>query len=224
MPEAKDRVTAAKLQHIYDRIAPDWYGLRHHSRFSTELRELAGRWQQGRLLNIGCGQGADFQPFKNSFELHGVDFSPEMIKQAQRYAQKYGFKAKLTVADAGFLPYPDDSFDWAIAVAIYHHIEGGRARLTALEELRRVLKPGGQAFVTVWNRWQPRFWLSRHEVMVPWRQRGETLYRYYHLFSFHEMEKLVSEAGFSIMRSYPESGYRFPIKTFSRNICLLVKK
>jgi len=224
MSKAKERVTAAKLQHIYDRIAPDWYGLRHHSRFTAELRELAGRWQQGRLLNIGCGQGADFQPFKDSFELHGVDFSPEMIKQAHRYAQKYGFKAKFTVANAGSLPYPADSFDWAIAVAIYHHIEGGRARLAALEELRRVLKPGGQAFVTVWNCWQPRFWLSRHDVMVPWRQRGEALYRYYHLFSFHEMEKLVSEAGFSIMRSYPESGYRFPIKTFSRNICLLIKK
>jgi ubiquinone/menaquinone biosynthesis C-methylase UbiE len=224
MSKAKERVTAAKLQHIYDRIAPDWYGLRHHSRFTTELRELAESWQRGRLLNIGCGQGADFQPFKDSFELHGVDFSPEMIKQAHRYAQKYGFKAKLTVADAGSLPYPADSFDWAIAVAIYHHIEGGQDRLAALEELRRVLKPGGQAFVTVWNRWQPRFWLSRHEVMVPWRQRGEALYRYYHLFSFHEMEKLIREAGLSIMRSYPESGYRFPIKTFSRNICLLIRK
>ncbi|MES0329531.1 MAG: class I SAM-dependent methyltransferase, partial [Dehalococcoidales bacterium] len=178
----------------------------------------------GRLLNLGCGQGADFQPFKGSFGLHGVDFSPEMIKQAQRYARKYGFEAKLTVADAGNLPYPADYFDWAIAVAIYHHIEGDRARLAALEELRRVLKPGGQAFVTVWNRWQPRFWFSRHEVMVPWRQRGENLYRYYHLFSYHELENLVSEGGFSVMRSHPESGYRLPINAFSRNICLLAKK
>jgi ubiquinone/menaquinone biosynthesis C-methylase UbiE len=224
MTAAKKKVTADKLQQVYDRIAPDWYGLRHHSRFTTELTELAKRWQHGRLLNLGCGQGADFQPFKNSFDLHGVDFSPEMIKQAHRYAQKYNFDAKLTVADAGSLPYPDDSFDWAIAVAIYHHIEGDRARLAALKELRRVLKPGGQAFVTVWNRWQPRFWFSRREVTVPWRQRGETLHRYYHLFSYPELEKLVGEAGFSVIKSYPESGYRFPIKTFSRNICLLAEK
>jgi ubiquinone/menaquinone biosynthesis C-methylase UbiE len=224
MSVAKEKVTADKLQLVYDRIAPDWYGLRHHSRFTTELTELAGRWQSGRMLNLGCGQGADFLPFKNGFELHGVDFSPEMIKQAQRYAQKYDFNAKLTVADAGSLPYPEDSFDWAIAVAIYHHIEGGRARLAALEELKRVLKPNGQAFVTVWNRWQPRFWLSHREVMVPWRQRGEILHRYYHLFSYRELEKLVVEAGFSVIKCYPESGYHLPIKTFSRNICLLISK
>ena len=39
-----------------------------------------------------------------------------------------------------------------------------------------------------------------------------------------QISELVSKAGFSIMRSYPESVYRFPIKTFSRNICLLVRK
>jgi ubiquinone/menaquinone biosynthesis C-methylase UbiE len=224
MSKVKKKVTADKLQQVYDHIAPDWYGLRHHSRFTTELTELAKRWQHGRLLNLGCGQGADFQPFKNGFELNGVDFSPEMIKQAHRYAQKFSFEAKLTVADAGSLPYSDDSFDWAIAVAIYHHIEDGRARLAALKELRRVLKPGGQAFITVWNRWQPRFWFSRCEVMVPWLQRGEFLHRYYHLFSYPELEKLIAEAGFRVIKSYPESGYRFPIKTFSRNICILAEK
>jgi len=90
--------------------------------------------------------------------------------------------------------------------------------------LRRVLKPGGEAFITVWNRWQPRFWLSRREVAVPWRKKGETVYRYYYLFSYGELERLVQEAGFEVLKSFPESAYRFPIKFFSRNICLLVRK
>ncbi|MBL7124951.1 MAG: class I SAM-dependent methyltransferase, partial [Dehalococcoidales bacterium] len=95
---------------------------------------------------------------------------------------------------------------------------------TALNELRRVLKPGGEAFITVWNRWQPRFWFKPNEVAVPWRKRGKTLYRYYYLFSYPELESLVKRAGFKVLKSFPESSYRFPLKLFSRNICLLVKK
>ena len=52
----------------------------------------------------------------------------------------------------------------------------------------------------------------------------QTLYRYYHLFSYPELENLVKRAGFLILKSFPESSYRCPIKFFSRNICLLVKK
>jgi len=59
---------------------------------------------------------------------------------------------------------------------------------------------------------------------VAWQTRGKTLYRYYHLFSYPELEKLVNRAGFEILKSSPESSYRFPIKFFSRNICLLVRK
>ncbi|MDI6814609.1 MAG: class I SAM-dependent methyltransferase, partial [Dehalococcoidales bacterium] len=39
-----------------------------------------------------------------------------------------------------------------------------------------------------------------------------------------ELEKLVKKAGFEVLKSFPESSYRCPIKFFSRNICLLVKK
>jgi hypothetical protein len=61
-------------------------------------------------------------------------------------------------------------------------------------------------------------------VEVPWRTKGKTLHRYYYLFSYRELEKLVKEAGFEVLKSFPESSYRFPTKFFSRNICLLVKR
>jgi len=158
------------------------------------------------------------------FNLYGVDLSTEMLKFARKYSQKFNFAVDLSVADVSYLPYADKTFDWAISVATYHHIRGREERKAALNELRRVLKPGGEAFITVWNRWQPRFWLSRREVAVPWRTRGKTLYRYYYLFSYPELEKLAKNAGFKVLKSFPESSYRFPIKLFSRNICLLVRK
>ncbi len=182
------------------------------------------RWQRGNLLNVGCAHGPDFLPFRQNFDLYGVDFSPQMIRFARKYSEKFNFAVNLLVADVGYLPFPDGVFDWAISVAAYHHIEGKRERQAVLNELRRVLKPGGEAFITVWNHWQPRFWFSGREVAVPWRTKGETLYRYYYLFSYPELEGLVKQAGFQVLKSFPESSYHYPLKFFSRNICLLVKK
>ncbi len=209
---------------IFNQIAPGWYSFRHWSIFRSELEMLARRWQKGRLLNIGCAHGPDFLPFTRNFDLYGVDFSTEMLKLARKYAQKFNFAVSLSVADVSHLPYADKTFDWAISVATYHHIKGREEKMAALSELRRVLKPGGEAFITVWNRWQPRFWFKPKEVAVPWRKRDKTLERYYYLFSYPELEKLVKKAGFEVLKSFPESSYHFPIKFFSRNVCLLVKK
>lgn len=215
-----DRVT----KDVFDEIAPGWYNFRHWSIFRSELEALAHRWQKGRLLNIGCAHGPDFLPFYRNFELHGVDLSFQMLRFARKYSAKFDLSVNLTLADAGYLPYPARTFDWAIAVAIYHHIKGNREREAALSELRRVLKPGGEAFITVWNRCQPRFWFKPKELAVPWRTKGKTLYRYYYLFSYPELGRLARRAGFDVLKSFPESSYRCPLKIFSRNICLLVKK
>ncbi len=208
---------------VFDQIAPGWYGFRHHTIFRSELERMAQRWTGGRLLNVGCGHGPDFLPFKHGFELHGVDFSSQMLRLARRYAAKYGLTVNLTLAEAGHLPYADGAFDRAVSVAAYHHIRGGGERLAALVELRRVLRPGGEAFITVWNRWQRRFWFSGQEVEVPWRTGQAALQRYYYLFSYGELEKLAGKAGLQMLASFPESGYRFPVKWFSRNICLLLR-
>lgn len=211
------------LREVFDRIAPAWYNFRHRTIFRRELESLAAEWGSGRLLNIGCGHGADFPPFAGKFELHGIDFSREMLKLAVKYAEKYGFQTNLVQADAAALPYADGIFDHTIAVATYHHLKKEQ-RLAALLELRRVLKPGGNAFITVWNRWQLRFWFRRNDVMVPWRIGQTTLYRYYHLFTCAELVRLAKLAGFAIIRVFPEARYRFPVRWFSRNICLVLKK
>ncbi len=205
-------------------MAEGWYGFRHWTIFRTELDALAVRWQHGRLLNLGCGHGADFIPFKDGFELTGVDFSAAMLDMAVRYARKHRFEAELKMADVRRLPFPDGSFDWAVAVASYHHLPGRVEQKAALVELMRVLKPGAEAFITVWNRWQPRFWFKGKEILLPWRSGEKTAYRYYYLFSYPEIEKLVKQSGFLLISSLAESRYRLPLKYFSRNICLLIKK
>lgn len=209
---------------VFDQIAESWYGVRHWPLLKKELEEMAERWQGGKLLNVGCAHGADFLPFSRSFELWGLDSSRAMLKQAVRYSAKQGLYVNLMAADALFLPFPQHTFDWAISVATYHHIEGGPERERAFAELRRVLKPRSEAFLTVWNYGQPRFWLKSQEQQVPWKLKEETVYRYYHLFSYGELRKLLIKAGWQIVSMFPERSYRFPMRSFSRNICVLVRK
>jgi ubiquinone/menaquinone biosynthesis C-methylase UbiE len=209
---------------VFDQIAGSWYGVRHWSRFKKELEDLAQRWQGGSLLNVGCAHGADFLPFAQKFELFGVDFSLAMLKMAVRYSYKFDFHAHLIAADARFLPFADNTFDWAIAVATYHHIQGQKEREKAFGELRRVLKPHGEAFVTVWNHGQPRFWFKPKEQKVPWKIKDKTLYRYYYLFFYGELRKLLTKVGFRVISLEAEKAYRFPLKNFSRNICALIEK
>jgi len=208
----------------FDAIAPAWYNFRHYTIFKAELDALAQRWKTGKLLNLGCGHGADFLPFKNAFELYGMDYSEGMLEQAKRFAQKHAFSVSTTQADLRALPYASESFEQAIAVATYHHIKGHAEQLKALAGLHRVLKPGGEAFITAWNRLQPRFWFKSKEILLPFSVGPQTIERYYYLFTFGELEKLARKSGFDILRSAPESRYHFPVKAFSRNICLLIKK
>lgn len=213
----------ATNREIFNNIAKSWYGFRHHTRFQTELTELAVRWQKGRLLNVGCGHGPDFLPFINNFELYGIDFSVGMIEMARRYSMKFKFEADLVVADARYLPYKDKVFDYAIAVATYHHLQSNEERRQALTELRRVIKDGGEVFITVWNRWQPRFWLKGKDVYVPWKTGNSTYDRYYYLFSGTELKKLIGEAGFEVIKVFPEVNRGLVGRLFSRNICILAR-
>ncbi len=208
---------------MFERIAAGWYNFRHWTIFRRELEDVAARWRGGRLLNLGCAHGPDFIPFAGSFELHGVDFAREMLFRALTYSAKHGFGASLVQADVTALPYAAGSFDWAIAIATYHHLRR-EEQPAAFAELRRVLRDGGEALVTVWSRWQPRFWREPKETLVPWHSGGETLYRYYYLFTPPELEEGLAAAGFTTVRQFSGVAYGPPARFFSENICLLVRK
>lgn len=204
---------------VYDELAESWYRLRHYTRFRRELEALAKRWRGGRLLNIGCGHGPDFLPFKDgAFELNGLDISGEMLRFARKYADKFRYTPALVLGDAVSLPFRDGSFDSVIAVAAYHHIRGGENRRQAFRELWRVLRPGGEAFITVWNL---RRGLFSREVLVPWRTGGKTLHRYVYVYSPGELRKELQGAGFRILSQRPRLSL---LRLFYRNITFLVAK
>ncbi|GLY41998.1 methyltransferase [Amycolatopsis sp. NBRC 101858] len=106
---------------------------------------LAGDVAGRRVLDVGCGSGPLFAALRDKGAVvSGFDQSAGMLEHARR---RLGDGADLRVADlAGPLPFPDAAFDDVVASLVLHYL---RDWTVPLEELRRVLKPGGRLIASV---------------------------------------------------------------------------
>ena len=120
-------------------------------------------WRPGRLLDLATGSGvlaASLARAWPSMTVVGADFSLPMLRRAQAS----GRVARLAVADAMRLPFGDGTFD---AVTVGFGLRNMPSYGGALEEMRRVLRPGGHLLVLDfsvpggWWRGLYRFYLHR---------------------------------------------------------------
>lgn len=99
------------------------------------------------VLSLGCGPGFEPAELAESVgpegSVYGIDRSEAMLALAERRCGDVPHVA-LTNADATDLPIADESVDAVAAVQIYEYVEDLE---TALDELHRVLRPGGRAVV-----------------------------------------------------------------------------
>ena len=139
----------------------------------------------------------------------------------------------VVVADSLSLPHPSSLFDFAISIAVVHHLSTAGRRVEAIRAILTTLRPsscsyfwgettgrgvnGGKALLFVWALEQKssrRGWNEGDEqdVMVPWvmTQRdssaggeAKTFQRYYHLYRRGELEQDIIEAGGFIL----DAGY-----------------
>lgn len=105
------------------------------------------------ILDLGCGEGRLTRWLAQSkrdqgdrFTVHGADFSPEMIAHAR--ALNGDLPATYGVGDAMALPFPDNSFDLIVSCTAPNNFPDLNA---ALDEIRRVLRPGGAFCATIIN-------------------------------------------------------------------------
>jgi ubiquinone/menaquinone biosynthesis C-methylase UbiE len=121
------------------------------------ILEMLGDCGRGRALDVGCGSGAMvFELCRRGFEAVGADLSLSMVSNVRGLFAAFGVpKPFLTVADLEHLPFADCCFDLIVCAGVIEYLERDEK---ALEEIARVLKPGGVAFVTVTNGLAP-FWV-----------------------------------------------------------------
>jgi SAM-dependent methyltransferase len=92
------------------------------------------------ILDYGCYNGWMVPRYLelNPRSITGLDISETGIAQA---IASYGDRARFCVGDAHAMPFPDESLDLVVGRAILHHLDWN----VALQEIRRVLRPGGHA-------------------------------------------------------------------------------
>ncbi len=218
------RPTDENIEHVYDAIAEGYYHFRQKPMIVSPER-YAKSWRPGKLLDIGCGIATNSIIFaKHGFDCVGVDSSKQELFWAEQNMKKNGVKFPLVKASCLDLPFKDSIFDYAISIAVFHHLDSEEKRLKAFKEAYRVLRPNGLAIITAWNNTQPRFIFGRADRYVPWTHNGVIHQRYYHMFTYGEMKKLAERAGFKVVKLFPEDSYKLPLRMFSRNVCALLKK
>lgn len=98
-------------------------------------------------IELGCGKGRNVIGLaKLGLNMTGIDFSPAAIKEAKRRAMRAGLsnRTNFQVHDATLKwPFLDDTFDFGIDCFATTDIENPIGRQFAVDELKRVIKPGG---------------------------------------------------------------------------------
>jgi len=98
----------------------------------------------GRALEIGCGPGRLMKPLSRHFsEIHGVDVSDEMIRLARERLRGIPHAHVHATNGASLALFADNSFDFVYSYAVFQHIPSRDVVLEYMNEIRRVLKPGG---------------------------------------------------------------------------------
>ncbi len=133
-----------------------------------------------RILDVGCGTGANLQMLANFGAAEGVDVSIEALE----FCRARGL-AKVRQGAAETLPYKDASFDLVTGLDVVEHLDDD---VVGLREMRRVLSPGGRALLFV-----PAF-------MFLWGVQDD-ISNHRRRYTLPELKRKLGEAGLSVERA-----------------------
>lgn len=107
-------------------------------------------------------------------------------------------KLNVILSDMTFLPFEDNTFDYIIYIASFHHLSNNELREQTLKEMKRVLKPNGEILLSVWSINQShnkKLNFTYGDNFVPWKDKhGDVISeRYYYIFNNDELKYLLNQ-------------------------------
>jgi len=165
-------------------------------------------------VDVGCGNGRHLIPCaRHCKKAIGLDISKKLLQITQKKIKENNIKnVYLIHSDAINIPLKNECTDVVLFIASLHNIKGRNKRIQSLKEVKRILKKDGQAFITVWSRWQDKYrkeffkkWFTMSvfsefgDITIYWRQHGLDIPRFYHLYSKKELVKDLKKTGLEIL-------------------------
>ena len=169
-------------------------------RFRLTARYSSILHKGGSLLDVGCGNGALTKHFQPHFDrIVGADIQTSLLKQATADAH--------WICSAGEnLPFADASFDAITCFEVLEHVVNPVA---TVREFHRLLKPGGQAVISVPNKWWIFETHGAYLPYLPWNRvpffswLPESLHSRWakaRIYSRRRLIKLLEDGGFDQIR------------------------
>jgi SAM-dependent methyltransferase len=159
---------------------------------NVRFLELAGALAGApSILEVGSGTGTLLHALvQRGCRIEGVELRREFIEQAQTW---YGALPLRQVSGTA-LPFPDRSFDLVVSFDVFEHIPDTDAHL---QEVRRVLRPGGSYALQTPNK-------AMNAIFETIRWRSFTRWRADHcsLHSLRQLERRLHRHGFGDVRAY----------------------
>lgn len=176
----------AITQKTYNRIAEKWAAEHNETDYWQKEFEIFARLlPQGKVLDVGCGSGRDYQLLQGKYDYTGVDYSTGLLTVAK---QKFP-KAIFVEGDILNLPFEENAFDGFWAVASLLHIP--KEKITrALGEIKRVVKKDGVGFIALKK--------GEGEKMVA-DDGDEQDQRFFAYWQKDEFENVLQKAGFEVI-------------------------
>jgi ubiquinone/menaquinone biosynthesis C-methylase UbiE len=190
-----------KLQTEFNRWAEEGRGEemeRHHVPITEPVLRMMDLKPGERVLDLGCGAGwatrmlaRMVSPEKSNRSkdglVVGIDISDEMIRRAQQSSQEFQ-NVRYLAGSADRIPWESNFFDKVLSVeSFYYYPDQDRA----LDEVRRVMAPGGKLFILINlftdNVYSLR-WVEELQVAVHARSANE----YVELLKTHRFERVAA--------------------------------
>lgn len=148
----------------------------HHSDIAEQTIALMQINPTDRILDLGCGTGwasRRLARLASQGEVTGIDVADEMLRRGEQASQGIG-NVRYLWGSAENIPGPDNSFDKVLSIeSFYYYADQGKA----LDEVRRVMKPGGRLFILI-NLYKDNHYSLRwvKELKVPVQALSEAEY------------------------------------------------
>ena len=212
-------MSISAVEQFWDENVANWKIATHLERGSTEFFAEVERYRFDKLnylpkvidynafkdqlvLDVGCGLATDLSRFaKGGAITTGIDISTEAINLAKQNFQQRGLTGSFEKMNGEQLNFPDNHFDFAYCHTVLHFTPNPQ---TMVNEIQRVLKPGGRALLMTINRGSWLYFLHKVAGLKIDYMDSPV----FHTFNYTEFDQLA--ANFTTRNMVVE---RFPVRT-----------